>query len=69
MIANIVLLLIISRIFQFKHICFSPPSGGREASASSQGQWVYVSDTSVQTVAESRVLNSQAYLLFYEELP
>uniref|UniRef100_A0A672LCJ8 Ubiquitin carboxyl-terminal hydrolase n=1 Tax=Sinocyclocheilus grahami TaxID=75366 RepID=A0A672LCJ8_SINGR len=33
-----------------------------------QGQWVYVSDTSVQTVPESRVLNSQAYLLFYEEL-
>ncbi|XP_076136314.1 ubiquitin carboxyl-terminal hydrolase 45 [Alosa pseudoharengus] len=44
-------------------------SGGREASASSQGQWVYVSDTNVQTVPESRVLNSQAYLLFYEELP
>uniref|UniRef100_A0A672ZH14 Ubiquitin carboxyl-terminal hydrolase n=1 Tax=Sphaeramia orbicularis TaxID=375764 RepID=A0A672ZH14_9TELE len=31
-------------------------------------QWVYVSDTTVQTVPESRVLNSQAYLLFYEEL-
>uniref|UniRef100_A0A8C6MJ48 Ubiquitin carboxyl-terminal hydrolase n=1 Tax=Nothobranchius furzeri TaxID=105023 RepID=A0A8C6MJ48_NOTFU len=33
------------------------------------GQWVYVSDTTVQTVPESRVLNSQAYLLFYEEMP
>uniref|UniRef100_A0A665UP32 Ubiquitin carboxyl-terminal hydrolase n=1 Tax=Echeneis naucrates TaxID=173247 RepID=A0A665UP32_ECHNA len=43
-------------------------SGAREASVSSQGQWVYVSDTTVQTVPESRVLNSQAYLLFYEEL-
>ncbi|XP_031431884.1 ubiquitin carboxyl-terminal hydrolase 45 isoform X2 [Clupea harengus] len=43
-------------------------SGGREASASSQSQWVYISDTSVQMVPESRVLNSQAYLLFYEEL-
>ncbi|KAG7258751.1 hypothetical protein CRUP_018893 [Coryphaenoides rupestris] len=32
-------------------------------------QWVYVSDTTVQTVPESRVLNSQAYLLFYEEMP
>ncbi|XP_069091644.1 ubiquitin carboxyl-terminal hydrolase 45 isoform X2 [Pleurodeles waltl] len=32
------------------------------------GQWVYVSDTHVQTVSESRVLNSQAYLLFYERL-
>ncbi|XP_078504338.1 ubiquitin carboxyl-terminal hydrolase 45 isoform X2 [Lissotriton helveticus] len=32
------------------------------------GQWVYVSDTHVQTASESRVLNSQAYLLFYERL-
>uniref|UniRef100_A0A8C1AQ44 Ubiquitin carboxyl-terminal hydrolase n=1 Tax=Cyprinus carpio carpio TaxID=630221 RepID=A0A8C1AQ44_CYPCA len=40
----------------------------KEASSAPQGQWVYVSDTSVQTVPESRVLNSQAYLLFYEEL-
>ncbi|XP_056618431.1 ubiquitin carboxyl-terminal hydrolase 45 [Triplophysa dalaica] len=44
-------------------------SGPREASSAPQGQWVYVSDTNVQTVPESRVLNSQAYLLFYEELP
>ncbi|KAI5093175.1 ubiquitin carboxyl-terminal hydrolase 45 isoform X1, partial [Silurus meridionalis] len=43
-------------------------SGCREAGAPPPGQWVYVSDTSVQTVPESRVLNSQAYLLFYEEL-
>uniref|UniRef100_A0A8C1JNY5 Ubiquitin carboxyl-terminal hydrolase n=1 Tax=Cyprinus carpio TaxID=7962 RepID=A0A8C1JNY5_CYPCA len=43
-------------------------SGSREASSVPQGQWVYVSDTNVQTVPESRVLNSQAYLLFYEEL-
>ncbi|XP_008275849.1 ubiquitin carboxyl-terminal hydrolase 45 isoform X2 [Stegastes partitus] len=43
-------------------------SGARDASSSSQGQWVYVSDTTVQTVPESRVLNSQAYLLFYEEM-
>ncbi|KAM4633580.1 ubiquitin carboxyl-terminal hydrolase 45 [Polymixia lowei] len=43
-------------------------SGAREASSCSQGQWVYVSDTTVQTVPESRVLNSQAYLLFYEEM-
>uniref|UniRef100_A0AAQ4NNA4 Ubiquitin carboxyl-terminal hydrolase n=1 Tax=Gasterosteus aculeatus aculeatus TaxID=481459 RepID=A0AAQ4NNA4_GASAC len=35
---------------------------------SALGQWVYISDTTVQTVPESRVLNSQAYLLFYEEL-
>uniref|UniRef100_A0A8D3BQW3 Ubiquitin carboxyl-terminal hydrolase n=1 Tax=Scophthalmus maximus TaxID=52904 RepID=A0A8D3BQW3_SCOMX len=43
-------------------------AGQGEASGSSQGQWVYVSDTTVQTVPESRVLNSQAYLLFYEEM-
>ncbi|XP_072524652.1 ubiquitin carboxyl-terminal hydrolase 45 isoform X2 [Salminus brasiliensis] len=43
-------------------------SGSREAGFASSGQWVYVSDTSVQTVPESRVMNSQAYLLFYEEL-
>lgn len=47
-------------------------SGAKEASSSSssgsQGQWVYVSDTTVQTVPESRVLSSQAYLLFYEEM-
>uniref|UniRef100_A0A1A7ZX43 Ubiquitin carboxyl-terminal hydrolase n=1 Tax=Nothobranchius furzeri TaxID=105023 RepID=A0A1A7ZX43_NOTFU len=43
-------------------------SGAREVGNSSQGQWVYVSDTTVQTVPESRVLNSQAYLLFYEEM-
>uniref|UniRef100_A0A4W4FJB7 Ubiquitin carboxyl-terminal hydrolase n=1 Tax=Electrophorus electricus TaxID=8005 RepID=A0A4W4FJB7_ELEEL len=43
-------------------------TGSREAISAPPGQWVYVSDTSVQTVPESRVLNSQAYLLFYEEL-
>ncbi|KAG9278364.1 ubiquitin carboxyl-terminal hydrolase 45 [Astyanax mexicanus] len=43
-------------------------SGSREAVSAPPGQWVYVSDTSVQTVPESRVMNSQAYLLFYEEL-
>ncbi|KAM6967379.1 ubiquitin carboxyl-terminal hydrolase 45 [Aplochiton taeniatus] len=42
--------------------------GPRESSSPSHGQWVYVSDTTVQMVPESRVLNSQAYLLFYEEL-
>lgn len=43
-------------------------SGAKDAGSSPQGQWVYVSDTTVQTVPESRVLNSQAYLLFYEEM-
>ncbi|XP_061805474.2 ubiquitin carboxyl-terminal hydrolase 45 [Nerophis lumbriciformis] len=43
-------------------------SGAKDSSSSSQGQWFYISDTTVQTVPESRVLNSQAYLLFYEEI-
>ncbi|KAJ6660231.1 hypothetical protein lerEdw1_017931 [Lerista edwardsae] len=40
--------------------------GLKESVGASVGQWVYVSDTHVQAVPESRVLNSQAYLLFYE---
>ncbi|KAF7251268.1 Ubiquitin carboxyl-terminal hydrolase 16, partial [Varanus komodoensis] len=35
---------------------------------SSKGQWFNISDTHVQEVPVSRVLNSQAYLLFYERL-
>lgn len=42
--------------------------GARDACSVSHSQWVYVSDTTVQVVPESRVLNSQAYLLFYEEM-
>ncbi|NXX83864.1 UBP45 hydrolase, partial [Urocolius indicus] len=42
--------------------------GLREAMGASGGQWVYVSDAHVQMVPESRVLNAQAYLLFYERL-
>ena len=33
------------------------------------GHWYYVSDSHVRTAAESEVLKSQAYLLFYERLP
>ncbi|KAM9805922.1 ubiquitin carboxyl-terminal hydrolase 45 isoform 1-T1 [Syngnathus typhle] len=43
-------------------------SGAKDYSGSSQGQWFYISDTTVQMVPESRVLLSQAYLLFYEEM-
>uniref|UniRef100_A0A8C5RQ53 USP domain-containing protein n=1 Tax=Laticauda laticaudata TaxID=8630 RepID=A0A8C5RQ53_LATLA len=42
--------------------------GLKETPGSAVGQWVYVSDTYVQAVPESRVLNSQAYLLFYERI-
>uniref|UniRef100_A0A8B9BCZ5 Ubiquitin carboxyl-terminal hydrolase n=1 Tax=Anser brachyrhynchus TaxID=132585 RepID=A0A8B9BCZ5_9AVES len=42
--------------------------GLKEAVGASSGQWVYVSDAHVQMVPESRVLNAQAYLLFYERL-
>uniref|UniRef100_A0A6Q2Y9Y5 Ubiquitin carboxyl-terminal hydrolase n=1 Tax=Esox lucius TaxID=8010 RepID=A0A6Q2Y9Y5_ESOLU len=50
------------------HITMKTFSEIPEASSTAQGQWVYVSDTNVQAVPESRVLNSQAYLLFYEEV-
>ena len=33
------------------------------------GQWFHVSDSSVVTVAEAKVLKSQAYMLFYGRLP
>nr|XP_056714439.1 ubiquitin carboxyl-terminal hydrolase 16 [Euleptes europaea] len=33
-----------------------------------EGQWFHVSDTHVQAVPVSKVLNAQAYLLFYERL-
>ncbi|XP_064912651.1 ubiquitin carboxyl-terminal hydrolase 45 isoform X2 [Columba livia] len=42
--------------------------GLKEAMGAPGGQWVYVSDAHVQMVPESRVLNAQAYLLFYERL-
>ncbi|NXU59663.1 UBP45 hydrolase, partial [Turnix velox] len=42
--------------------------GLKEAMGATGGQWVYVSDAHVQMVPESRVLNAQAYLLFYERL-
>uniref|UniRef100_A0A8D0CBD8 Ubiquitin carboxyl-terminal hydrolase n=1 Tax=Salvator merianae TaxID=96440 RepID=A0A8D0CBD8_SALMN len=42
--------------------------GLKEPLGATVGQWVYVSDTHVQAVSESRVLNSQAYLLFYERV-
>ncbi|KAM6140596.1 ubiquitin carboxyl-terminal hydrolase 16 [Pterocles gutturalis] len=33
-----------------------------------KGQWFHISDTRVQAVSTSKVLSSQAYLLFYERL-
>ncbi|NXK46372.1 UBP16 hydrolase, partial [Chauna torquata] len=33
-----------------------------------KGQWFHISDTHVQAVSVSKVLSSQAYLLFYERL-
>lgn len=33
------------------------------------GQWYYISDSQVSAVSENKVLNSQAFLLFYEKLP
>ena len=36
---------------------------------STQGQWYFISDSRVRTATESEVVKSQAYLLFYEQLP
>lgn len=47
------------------------PSKGpvlKDGATSSSSQWVYISDTHIQMVDESRVLAAQAYLLFYERL-
>uniref|UniRef100_A0A8D0ZDM5 Ubiquitin carboxyl-terminal hydrolase 16 n=1 Tax=Sus scrofa TaxID=9823 RepID=A0A8D0ZDM5_PIG len=35
---------------------------------STKGQWFHISDTHVQAVPTTKVLNSQAYLLFYERI-
>ena len=35
---------------------------------STKGQWFHISDTHVHTVSADKVLNSQAYLLFYERI-
>ena len=44
--------------------------GGSDFDVSSTaGQWYYISDSRVRTATESEVLKSQAYLLFYEQLP
>lgn len=43
--------------------------GRRFDLSSIDGQWYYISDSQVSVVSENRVLNSQAFLLFYEKLP
>ncbi|XP_058516503.1 ubiquitin carboxyl-terminal hydrolase 45 isoform X2 [Ochotona princeps] len=40
----------------------------KECDSESAGQWIHVSDIHVQVVPESRALNAQAYLLFYERI-
>ncbi|XP_039108073.1 ubiquitin carboxyl-terminal hydrolase 45 isoform X4 [Hyaena hyaena] len=40
----------------------------KEPGGESADHWVYVSDTYVQVVPESRALGAQAYLLFYERI-
>ncbi|KAM3931965.1 ubiquitin carboxyl-terminal hydrolase 45 [Leptodactylus fuscus] len=53
----------------FEHISSGKHSSVlKDGATSSSSQWVYISDTHVQMVSESRVLSSQAYLLFYERL-
>uniref|UniRef100_A0A8C5Q315 Ubiquitin carboxyl-terminal hydrolase n=1 Tax=Leptobrachium leishanense TaxID=445787 RepID=A0A8C5Q315_9ANUR len=50
------------------NVCNNNFTGSADGTQSSLSQWVYVSDTHVQMVSVSRVLNSQAYLLFYEKI-
>ncbi|XP_028582815.2 ubiquitin carboxyl-terminal hydrolase 16 [Podarcis muralis] len=42
--------------------------GQTSETESSKGQWFHISDTHVQAVPLAKVMNSQAYLLFYERL-
>lgn len=51
---------IIMQIFLF-YLAASEPE-------SAKGHWFHISDTHVQAVPVSKVLNSQAYLLFYERV-
>ncbi|KAG7471195.1 hypothetical protein MATL_G00121860 [Megalops atlanticus] len=44
-----------------------PTTQGGDAEAL-KGSWYHISDTSVQPVPETKVQNSQAYLLFYERI-
>ena len=37
--------------------------------SSTEGQWYHISDSHVKLTSEAHVLNSEAYLLFYERLP
>ena len=37
--------------------------------SSTEGQWYHISDSHVKLTSEPHVLNSEAYLLFYERLP
>ncbi|XP_030742595.2 ubiquitin carboxyl-terminal hydrolase 45 [Echinops telfairi] len=43
-------------------------AGLKECESEPTEEWVHVSDTCVQVVPESRALNAQAYLLFYERV-
>ncbi|PIK50841.1 hypothetical protein BSL78_12266 [Apostichopus japonicus] len=44
------------------------PLASGEKEANPKGKWYYISDTHVSEVSESKVLNAQAYLLFYERI-
>ncbi|KAJ8027110.1 Ubiquitin carboxyl-terminal hydrolase 16 [Holothuria leucospilota] len=44
------------------------PMASGEKGAHPKGKWYYISDTHVSEATESKVLNAQAYLLFYERI-
>ncbi|XP_072471036.1 ubiquitin carboxyl-terminal hydrolase 16 isoform X2 [Notamacropus eugenii] len=53
------------------HLCnlvISGTSPQEFENESTKGQWFHISDTHVQAVPATKVLNSQAYLLFYERI-
>lgn len=41
-------------------------NGGDAPELNTQSRWYHISDSRVKEVSEGAVLNSQAYLLFYE---
>ena len=43
--------------------------GRRFDQSSADGQWYHISDSQVSAVGRNKVLDSQAFLLFYERLP
>ncbi|XP_054707621.1 ubiquitin carboxyl-terminal hydrolase 16-like isoform X2 [Uloborus diversus] len=57
--------ILLHKLYQFKSSICEPPES---IDNSEDSKWYYISDSHVKEVTESSVLNSQAYLLFYERI-